>query len=1140
MYCEGGHDVSGCFRLNGRHNLAVIIALYLVGIAGRKSWLIYPTGFSSPFMRRSITFNRSPKLSCLCVVSSFLALAGCGGGGSSDSQPTPPVPPSINSVAVTPNSAQVLTGASQLFTAQVTGTGSFNVGVTWSVNDINGGNSTFGTIVGGKYTAPTVLPTPTGVTITAASVQDSAVFSSSTAILYAPPTLTSITPVAASAGEQITLNGQNLVAVTEVVFSGINGTIISSPPLQQESSTHVTVTVPFGTTTGPIYANVAPFVNVDINETTNSFTLTRLPNLLVHAPNKDLSSGETLQLDWRLLGANTPNAVTWTADSGNVSARGVFQAPIVSSESYSRVTGCLQNTSSCNTVLLRILPFRITPAYPIVNIGSAIQLDALQGESSLSPQWSVLAGGGSITPGGLFTGAPTAAQAGAVPVAATASSVTEQTSVAVSGAFPGLVNRVYDYIDFTAVLPPEATFVKSVAVSGNRAYALTSGAAYQLVPSYEALDVYDISNPDQPVWIDAGEPAINAPATLFTYGNTLISLDSNNLVTYSLTYQVPAVTAILPIAEPWEWTMNNGVLYVIPIFNPNVVLTTMPIDLYDVSTGTPIHTHYDLPTPSGGLVGQLSGISGNGNIVYVAGDENVNNTNIFTIATYDVSQSPPSVLSTVISTSSQEYQLQVVGGLLFADSQVYDISNVVPVRITTLPLPIESVWGMQGNNVLVSGGSVLIGTPNFAVVNVSSPTNPVVQANVTDLMSWDIFNPGTATWAANGRFYVADGTGGFAVYNASSSGGPATMTTTQNFVYINDQVVEQQTLYAAAVYGSGAGGLACFDLSGGTPNLLGTLFYPNDSSFAVQISGTTVFLGLADSLKVVDASNPQSPAEITSVSIPVNALVLSGNTLFVGTGDGRLVVFDVSTPASPRKIASVTMAVPSTMRLSGTLLLVAAGQGGLLVVDVSNVSAPVMLSQFSPSVSAPVWDVVSLGGSAVMLAADVSGIVTVDISNPSNPRQLYQQPLPYINAFPNHFSEPEILPASSLATQNGLTYVGTAATIMLAFDATVPAVPRLMALNVVGNVEGTVAVISPGASSLYLGVQGAIVQMDNSVPQNSIELYYPPSALSIASPIGDVARRTGIRGNPKLEWMSRRPPTNAHTRDRRRAHFVEH
>src|ERR1700721_455098 len=117
--------------------------------------------------------------------------------------------------------------------------------------------------------------------------------------------------------------------------------------------------------------------------------------------------------------------------------------------------------------------------------------------------------------------------------------------------------------------------------------------------------------------------------------------------------------------------------------------------------------------------------------------------------------------------------------------------------------------------------------------------------------------------------------------------GSGAMTACSGFVFIYDQVIEQQTLYAAAVYGSGAGGLACFDVSGSTPNLLGTLMYTNDSSFALQVSGTTVFLGLADSLKIVDASNPESPVEIGSVIIPVNALALSGNTLFVGTGAGR-------------------------------------------------------------------------------------------------------------------------------------------------------------------------------------------------------------------------------------------------------------
>jgi hypothetical protein len=1063
----------------------------------------------------------------ILLVASFLTLAGCGGGGSGSQAPPPP-PPEITSITVSPVTIEIKTGASQLFTAVVKGTGAFNPGVTWTVNGVTGGNSTYGTIVGGEYTAPATQPNPSNVTITATSVQDTGQFFESTATVYGPAVLSSIMPSSASAGTQITLTVTNLDGPATVVFSAPNSTSISMPA-QQISANQMTATVPFGTTTGPVFVNLSLPENV--NETTNSLTLTRLPNLRVHAANKDLSSGETLQLDWRLLGASTPSVVSWTADSGSVTAQGVFQAPVVSSESYSRVTGCVETTTSCDTVLLRILPFRIGPSSPIVNVGNTIQLDAIQGGSSLAPEWSVLAGGGTIASGGLFTAPTTAAQAGPVPIGATAGSTTEQTSVAVSGAYPGLVNRVFDYADFTTFTPPEATFVKAVAVSGNLAYTLTIGTPFQLIPSYEALEVYDISNPDQPVWIDAGEAANNYPADLFVYGNTLISLDSNYLITYSLTSQVPAVTAILPIAQPFQWTMNNGVLYVLPLLNPNVVLTTMPIDLYDVSTGTPVHTHYELPNPSSGIVGGLWGITGNGRIVYVTGEETVNNTTTFTVATYDISQSPPSVLSTVASTSSQEYQLQVVGNLLFADSQVYDISNVTPTYITTLDFPLENVWGVEGNEVLATGGSVLNGPESYAVIDISSPNSPVVHANVADLSSRDIYNPDTATWAPNDRFYVADGTGGFAIYDALQGGGPATVITNPAFSYVYDQVIGQQVLYQAAILGE-EGGLGCFDLSGGTPSLIGTLLYLNDTGFAVRVSGTNVFLGLADALKVVDASNPASPVEIGSVAIPVNALALSGSTLFVGTSDGRLVVFDVSTPASPKQIASVRMAVPSTMRISGTLLLVAAVQSGLLVFDVSNPTAPVMLSQFLPSAAGPVWDVVSLGGSAIMLAADSSGIVTVDISNPSHPLQLYQQPLPYGNAFPNHFAETGIEPAFSLATQNGLTYVGTTDGIVFAYDTTVAAVPRLIAINVVGAGLETIAVISITASNLYLAVVGVTLQLDNSIPQNSIELYYPPAALALAVPITDDAVRRGITGNPKAAWMSRRSATNAHIPDR--------
>ena len=80
-------------------------------------------------------------------------------------------------VSVLPLSATVSTGAAQVFTVSVTGTGSPSTAVTWSVNGIAGGSSTFGTIVSNSaasavYTAPAAPPTPALVTVTATSVAD--------------------------------------------------------------------------------------------------------------------------------------------------------------------------------------------------------------------------------------------------------------------------------------------------------------------------------------------------------------------------------------------------------------------------------------------------------------------------------------------------------------------------------------------------------------------------------------------------------------------------------------------------------------------------------------------------------------------------------------------------------------------------------------------------------------------------------------------------------------------------------------------------------------------------------------------------------------------------------------------------------
>lgn len=118
-------------------------------------------------------FRTSSLLLALIAVA-IVALSSCGGGGSPPPPPPPPPSPTITSVTISPNSANLFVKGTQQFTASVQGTGNFNSAVTWFVNDVQGGNGTAGTIsTGGLYTAPATVPNPTSVTVKAQSVQDS-------------------------------------------------------------------------------------------------------------------------------------------------------------------------------------------------------------------------------------------------------------------------------------------------------------------------------------------------------------------------------------------------------------------------------------------------------------------------------------------------------------------------------------------------------------------------------------------------------------------------------------------------------------------------------------------------------------------------------------------------------------------------------------------------------------------------------------------------------------------------------------------------------------------------------------------------------------------------------------------------------
>jgi hypothetical protein len=96
------------------------------------------------------------------------------------------------SITLSPSAPSVATGATVQFTATVTGASS--AGLVWYVAGVPGGNSTYGAITNGLYTAPAVVPSPSSLRISAVSADGTASGKTTVTVLAAGPTITSISP----------------------------------------------------------------------------------------------------------------------------------------------------------------------------------------------------------------------------------------------------------------------------------------------------------------------------------------------------------------------------------------------------------------------------------------------------------------------------------------------------------------------------------------------------------------------------------------------------------------------------------------------------------------------------------------------------------------------------------------------------------------------------------------------------------------------------------------------------------------------------------------------------------------------------------------------------------------------------------
>jgi uncharacterized protein (DUF1800 family) len=288
------------------------------------------------------------------------------------------------SIAISPSYTTVGVNGTVPYTATVTGL--TNKAVTWSVNSIKGGNSTYGTITAaGLYTAPAKIPTA-GITVTALASDNKTSATVYVAVEPAGPTITSISPSPIPVGNySITVTGAGFVSGAIVRTPGVNlsTTFVNSTTLKTGGYQATAGTLAFqvenpGTLWGPAF-----------NAT---FAASGPPPPQTIAPaTATVKLGATQQF-------TSSGATKWSTTAGGVSATGLYTAPSVMPTSNTvTVTATGPGGSASAKVTLQVLnPQTISPATVSLSLGATQQFT-----STGATAWAATYG--SVTATGMYT-----------------------------------------------------------------------------------------------------------------------------------------------------------------------------------------------------------------------------------------------------------------------------------------------------------------------------------------------------------------------------------------------------------------------------------------------------------------------------------------------------------------------------------------------------------------------------------------------------------------------------------------------------------------------------------------------------------------------------------------------------------------
>jgi len=557
---------------------------------------------------------------------------------------------------------------------------------------------------------------------------------------------------------------------------------------------------------------------------------------------------------------------------------------------------------------------------------------------------------------------------------------------------------LYDYVSINItevqfnpvdVTPPWLHFSAiDICIDGNFAYAASN--------YWDALHIFNISDPNNPIWVNKVQIPGDAKEVAVSDGYAYIAADNKGLSIIDVsppesahlvkTLGAPFHAYGITVAGEYAYVVGwKGCLFIIDISPPELAYVVKTVKTPGVSP---------------------NGVTVAGGYAYVADDD-------AGLEIIDISSPESAYIVKTVQTSGYAYKVDISGTYAYVAEQDYGL-EIIDVSFPESAHIVKTVdTPGKARGVAVSGGYAYVAdeAEGLQIFDISIPESAYILKAIAT-QRWAI-----AVYIANDYAYVADGC--IEIIDISSPESAYTIKTIEALTYIWNVASSNKYVYALGLlqdiytidisppeyahivnftplpypmhlsvsggyaYATGEdAGLVIIDISSPeSPYIVKTV---NTAKTNREVAVSEGYAYLTDSKKgllIVDISPPESAFLVNTVDTPGHAdgVAVSGGYGYVADHDEGLEIIDVSPPESAHIIKTVsTPGYADRVAVSDGYAYVPFNNDGLLVIDVSSPELAYVLKTIVIEPSYPSYDIVVLAG--YIYVASPPKLQIIDIS----------------------------------------------------------------------------------------------------------------------------------------------------------------